>query len=124
MQMSQLSGEARRVLGELGKASQLLECMKGLLALRYSSEGGGGRALREGRAYVCLEGEDRQRLGALGEGVHGYGQQVWATCLPSGATRSSRGTSSTLQSRRPWRSLSRPTTPAGKRVQGRTSGPT
>ena len=51
-QMSQLSGEARRVLGELGKASQLLECMKGLLALRY--------ALRRvtGRAYVRLGERD------------------------------------------------------------------
>ena len=50
--MSQLSGEARRVLGELGKASQLLECMKGLLALRY--------ALRRvtGRAYVRLGERD------------------------------------------------------------------
>ena len=39
------------------------------------------------------------------------------SCLPgAGVTRSSRGTLSTPPSRRPWRSLSRPMTPAGKRV--------
>jgi|LauGreSBDMM110SN_4_FD.fasta_scaffold19756_2 hypothetical protein len=33
-QMTYLSPEARKVLGDLGKATQLLECFKGILALR------------------------------------------------------------------------------------------
>ncbi len=33
-QMSHLSEEARRCLGDLSKAAQLLECMQGVLALR------------------------------------------------------------------------------------------
>ena len=33
-QITYLSAEARRVLSELGKATQLLECFKGILALR------------------------------------------------------------------------------------------
>ena len=68
MQMSQLSGEARRVLGELGKASQLLECMKGLLALRYSSEGGGGQSLKGGQGLCVPRGRGQAAPRGLGGG--------------------------------------------------------